>query len=406
MKKFIITSVILVLVAVVAFSVSLYHYVDINKPSEATPTQVATHPIHTEPQTQAVEQSVPALWQDDGMFSDNYDKAYAYVQQMSTEQMVGQLLLATCHTDETAQTDMSKYALSGYLYTSERFSGLTADGIKQLIASYNDNAATPMIMAVTEEGGYNTTLSDLDAFYEYSFSSYRETFATGGMDAIRESEQQKALMLRNVGINLNLAPVCDMAVEQNQIMYSRSLGGTTDEVCEFVSTTTELSQTNGVSVALKHFPGYGTNLDTLEPVVVDSREVSEFEQNDFKPFESGIGAGAHFVMMSNVLVEKLDPTCIISLSDYAHTVLKDRMGFTGLVITDNLDKADYSEYAGGKSVYVQAVLAGNDLLLVDNYEDAYLAILSAVNDGTIDKEDLQRTCMRIIAYKYTAGIMK
>lgn len=408
MKKFVIISLVLLIVAGSVFSLSLYHYIDANKVEQATPDQTIATQAPTKEPTQAADTTaqVPQLWQDGGIFSENYDKAYAYVQQMSTEQMVGQLLLATCPTDETAQTDMSKYALSGYVYTSERFSGLTIDGVRQLINSYNDNANIPMIMAVTEEGGYQTTVSDLDAFYEYDFASPRDIYATGGIDAIKESEQKKADMLSGIGINLNLAPVCDMAVETNQIMYSRSLGGTTEQVCEYTSTVTQISQGKGVSVALKHFPGYGTNLDTLDPVVVDTREVSEFEQNDFKPFESGINVGAHCVMVSNVLVEKLDPTCIISLSDYAHTVLRDRMKFTGLIITDNLDKTDYSEYCGGDNVYVQAVLAGNDLLLVDNYEQAYMDILAAVNDGTIDKEDLMHTCMRIIAYKYTAGIMK
>ena len=226
------------------------------------------------------------------------------------------------------------------------------------------------------------------------------------MDAIKEAEQQKATMLSSLGINLNLSPVCDMAVEQNQIMYSRSLGGTVEETSEFARISTEAHQSKNVSVALKHFPGYGTNLDTVEPVVVDTREVSVFETTDFKPFEAGINAGAHCIMVSNVVVNSLDSSRICSLSPSVHKTLRDTMKYTGLIITDNLNNADYSSYAGGKDVYVQAVLAGNDLIMVSDIEAAYNAILGAVKDGTLKLEDLQKACTRIIAYKYTVGLMK
>ena len=83
-----------------------------------------------------------------------------------------------------------------------------------------------------------------------------------------------------------------------------------------------------------------------------------------------------------------------------------KLKFTGLIITDNLNNADYSEYANGKDVYVQAILAGNDMIMVDDIDSAYNAILKAVNDGTIKKETVQKACMRVLAYKYTANIIK
>lgn len=407
MKKFLTVSIILILVGIIAFGASLYHYIDVTK-DDSTPDQVAPTTAPTEEETEAqLSVELPATWQDNGIFSENYEKAYAYMQTMSTEQMVGQLLVGTCPTDDSAKTLLSKYALSGYVYTADNFYDMTADEIKSTIAGYQSSASTAMIMAVEEEGGSVTALSDLDAFPEYDFYSPREAFADGGMSALESDETQKAQMLSSVGINVNLAPVCDMAEEFTQIMYSRSLGGTTAETSQYVSSATQISQNKGVSVALKHFPGYGTMEDSYDAVKVDSREVTEFEQNDFKPFEAGISEGAHLVMVSNVLVEKMDPNCIASLSDYVHTILRNELDFTGLIITDNLDYyTEYSDYANGKSVYVQAVLAGNDLVMVDNVEDAYKDILSAVKDGTIDEDTLQKACMRVLAYKYTAGIMK
>lgn len=409
MKKFLIISTALILVSCTVFGFSLHNYIKKTHVEETiAPPQKVDNTTPTLGQIDAPSQNaaMPTSWQDDGIFSKHYDKAYSYVLSMSTEQMVGQMLLGTCPTDDTAKTNVTKYALGGYLYSTDNFYGKSMEEIKTLISTNKTAGTTPIISAVKEEGGAVTTLSDLDAYYEYSFASPRNTFAQGGMEAIKADEEQKATMLASSGIDLNLAPVCDMGEEMNHIMYSRSLGGTVEETCEFATTVTNTSQTKGVSVALKHFPGYGTNLDTVEPVVVDTREVSVFEQNDFKPFEAGINAGAHCVMMSNVLAQNLDANCISSLSPYMHEVLRNRMGFTGLIITDNLDNADYSQYSNGKNVYVQAVLAGNDMILVNNVDAAYTAILEAVNNGTIDVEDLQKVCTRIIAYKYAAGIMK
>ena len=407
MKKFLTISIILILVAAIAFGASLYHYIDVTK-GDTTPDQVAPTSAPTEEATEEkLDVELPDEWQDNGIFSQSYEKAYAYMQNMSTEQMVGQLLVGTCPTDDSAKSTLSKYALSGYVYTADNFFDMTADEIKATIADYQSSASTAMIMAVEEEGGAVTALSDLDAFPEYDFYSVRDVFAEGGMSAVENDETQKAQLLSSVGINVNLAPVCDMATDLTQIMYSRSLGGTTEETAQYVGSATQISQNKGVSVALKHFPGYGTVEDSFDAVKVDSRDASQFEQNDFKPFEAGIDEGAHLVMVSNVLVEKMDPNCIASLSDYVHKVLRDELDFTGLIITDNLDYYDeYADFANSKSVYVQAVLAGNDLVLVDDVESAYKDILSAVNDGTIDEDTLQKACMRVLAYKYTAGILK
>ena len=86
--------------------------------------------------------------------------------------------------------------------------------------------------------------------------------------------------------------------------------------------------------------------------------------------------------------------------------MRDLVGFSGLIITDVIDERDYSAYADGKDTAVAAILAGNDLVLSRNYSTAYTAILSAVNDGTISREMLEQVCTRVLAYKYTAGLIK
>ena len=409
MKKFWITSVVIILISAILFSISLFYFIGVTKENEATVDQIAPTTVKTDNKNEKPTEATtkcPAEFMDGGIFSANYDKAYEYMMGMTTEQMVGQLIVGSCPVDETAETMMTRYALSGYYYEDDNFYYMSADEIKSAIEKYQSNASTPMIMAVEEEGGAATALSDLEAFPEYEFSSPRDVYAEGGLDAVKDNEASKAMMLKSVGLNMNLSPVLDMAEDYTQIMYSRSLGGTVDETSKYASEVTTLSQSKGVSVALKHFPGYGTIPDSYEPVVVDDREESVFVSTDYKPFEAGINAGAHCVLVSNVLHTALDDKCVASLSADIHKTLRDDLKFTGLIMTDNLNNADYSYYADNKSVYVQAVVAGNDLIMVDNIEDAYTDILDAVNDGTIDKTTLHRACLRVLAYKYTTGIMK
>lgn len=408
MKKFLIISAVLIVLAGSLFSFSLYHYFDV-KNDEATADQRVpekTEDKKDDKKEEDIDTEVPAEFLDGGIFSEYYDKAYQDTLALTNEQLVAQLIIGTCPTDGSSESKLDKIELGGYYFTEENFTSLSKEQIKDELSSYQKKSDIEMILAVEEEGGAVTALSDLDAFPDEDFYSPREIFAEKGLTGLQESETQKAQMLSSVGINLNLAPVCDMAEEFTQIMYSRSLGGTPQETSQYVKQTTQISQNKGVSVALKHFPGYGTIPDSYLPVVTDDREASTFESRDFLPFKEGIDSGAHFVLMSNVLNTKLDPNCIASLSDYTHTILRNELKFTGLIITDNLNNADYSEYANGKDVYVQAVLAGNDMIMVDDIDSAYNAILNAVNDGTIKKEAVQKACMRVLAYKYTAKIMK
>ncbi len=409
MKKFLIISIVLILLSGAVFGVSLYHYVDVKggaTPDQVAPTEEVKDGDKEDETTAVTSTSLPKEWNDNGIFSKNYDKAYTDTLGMTTEQMVGQIIIGTCPTDDTADEFISKYALGGYFFKSDNFFMMNLDQIKEKVSSYQQKAKIPMIMSVEEEGGAYCPVSDADLYDDYEFAPIRDVYAEGGLSALKEAETKKATMLSTAGINLNFAPVCDMAQEQTQIMYSRSLGATLEDTKQYVKDTTSVSQEKGVSVALKHFPGYGTTPDTLDSVVKDTRDGASFENNDFVPFKAGIESDAHCIMMSNVLVQNIDPTCVASLSDYTHTILRNELKFTGLVITDNLDNADYSEYSNSKNVYVQAVLAGNDMVMVDDVDEAYKAILGAVNDNTISKEALQKACMRVLAYKYTAGVMK
>lgn len=413
MKKFVIISVILLLIGGTAFGVSLWNYINVMHPAtkSADTATEAQAPAET-PAQQSTEAPAAAPTSDADLFAANYDKAKSAVENMSKEDMVGQLIVGICSDLETGAADLTQYHLSGYLFENSAFSYKTADEIKQGLSSLSGSASYAPILAAQEEGGEKTTVTGNGVLTE-TFDSPRNILASGGLQEVEKKELEKANLLHDLGFNLNLAPVVDVPNSYDQIMYSRSLSDDVKTVSDFAKYCAKHVQAKGVSVALKHFPGYGTIPDsanyeaqTTGAAVIDTRDADTLHNTDYEPFKAGAGDGAHLIMMSNVVIKSIDATHTAALSSKLHQELRELVGFSGLAITDVIDDADYSAYADGRNVAVAAVLAGNDLVLSRSYSTSYNAILAAVNDGTISEDLLKQTCTRVLAYKYTAGIIK
>lgn len=405
MKRFMIISTVLILISAGIFGYSLHHYLEVTNsepakknasPTEVSPTE-ETVPVTPTLNSDTIE--------DNGIFSAYYDRASQYVSSLSKEQMVGQMIIGVADDANTAVVDINRYSLAGVLFSTDFFDYMSRDEVRAAVERVRAAAPIAPVLAVTEEGGNRNSVSNHANFDDVTFESPRNTYEAGGLAAVERLEDQKTQFLKELGFNLNLAPVLDLAQEFDQIMYSRSLCGEVQATSTYAEYVSKFNQAKGVSAALKHFPGYGTINDTAEPIVVDTRDASTIRSVDYQPFKAGAEAGAHFIMISNVVVESIDPDHTAALSPTLHRELRDAVGFTGLIITDQLDNTDYSAYSDGRDVAVAAVLAGNDLIIVKDYAAAYSAILSAVNDGTVSEEILRQVCTRIIAYKYATGLM-
>lgn len=410
MKKFVIISTALILLAAGFFGYSLYHYMEVSDllPKKSTAAADATEA----PAEQADATEAPGTLSDSindgGIFSANYEKAAAYVENMSKEEMVGQMIVGVCTDTTTAASEINKYALSGMLFKSDNFTYMTSEEVAAAVKGIASEAKTKPILAAQEEGGSYTTVSDLSSFTQYDYNAPRVDFASGGLQAVEKVEDEKTLLLKGLGFNLNLAPVVDLPDSSDQIMYSRALTDDVDTVSAYAEYTAKFNQAKGVSVALKHFPGYGTIPDSANTgysAVTDDRAADTIRSTDYQPFKKGAQAGAHFIMVSNVVVKNIDSAHTAALSPAIHSELRGTVGFSGLIMTDLLDDMDYSAYADGNKTAVAAVLAGNDIILVNDYAAACSDILAAAEAGTISDDMLKNACTRVIAYKYTAGIM-
>ena len=332
------------------------------------------------------------------------DPVRQMISDMSLEQRVGQLFLARCNA-ETAIQDIQQYHLGGLVLFGEDFENQSMESMRQTIGAYQDAAEKPLLIAVDEEGGDVTRISRFSAFREKRFSSLRKRYDAGGLEAVLTEEEEKCRLLSDLGINVNLGPVCDITTDPAAFMYTRSLGQDAQTTADVTAAIVNLMKDYRVGSVLKHFPGYGNNADTHTGIAVDSRPLSDFESQDFLPFSAGIQAGCGGILVGHILVEALDPELPASLSPAVHRYLREELGFSGVIMTDDLVMQAITDQFGAGEAAVMAVLSGNDLLCSTEYAVQYEAVLQAVLDGRIDIDVLNSAVRNVLEWKISLGLL-
>ena len=326
------------------------------------------------------------------------DKVREMMKQMTLEEKVGQMFFARC-PDVNAVESVSQYHLGGYILFGQDFFNKTKDDIVSTIKSYQDAAKIPMLIGTDEEGGEVVRVSDNMYLSDTAFDSPKNIYLNGGWDAVETTETAKAQLLYSLGINVNLAPVCDIVSDPSAFMYSRSFSDNVDDVNNFVKKSVTNAKKNHGGSVLKHFPGYGNNVDTHTGVAVDERELSELEKTDMQPFKTGIASGAGCIMVSHNIVNSMDKEFPASLSASVHTYIRDNLGFDGVIITDDLAMEAITQYTGSDSSAVFAVKSGNDMLT------QYTAVLKAVQSGAIAEDRIDQSVERILLWKQNLGLI-
>ena len=323
---------------------------------------------------------------------------------MTLAEKVGQLFLARCPGEDAAAL-AKQYHVGGYVLFGQDFADETPASAAAKIQSYQDVSEVPLWIAVDEEGGTVNRVSRYPAFRSTPFPSPQAVYASGGFDAIREDTQEKCALLKPLGINLNLAPVCDVTENPDAFMYARAFGQDAAATSTYVETVVSQMRAQGMACALKHFPGYGDNADTHTGVAEDTRPKETFETSDFLPFSAGIAAGADFVLVAHTVVDCMDAEKPASLSPEVHRVLREELGFAGILLTDDLSMEGLRAFADDGEAAVEAVKAGNDLLCCTNFTQQIPAVLDAVEDGTLSEDRIDASVLRLLQVKEAFGLL-
>lgn len=314
---------------------------------------------------------------------------------MSTEEKVGQLFFVRCPEPQFIDSVLERRP-AGLVLFKRDFSEKTKSQVLQTVEGYQKKSKSPLLIGVDEEGGSVVRVSSNPDLRPQKFPSPQQLFRAGGMEAIREDTLEKSDLLMELGVNMNLAPVADVSTAPEDFIYTRSFGQPASETAAYVALVTQTMKEKGIASCLKHFPGYGSNTDTHTGIAVDERPYGTFTSSDFLPFLSGIEAGADAILVSHNIVTCMDADLPASLSKPVHDILRNELHFTGLIITDDLAMKALEAY---EQPYVKAVLAGNDLLIVSDFDTAYEQVLSAVKTGLIPMQTLDAAAGRTLEWK-------
>lgn len=249
----------------------------------------------------------------------------------------------------------------------------------------------PLLVAADQEGGQLIALGDETT----QFAGAMALGAAGDVDLAERVGQATGRELRAMGVNVNYAPVCDVASNPaNPSLGIRSFGDDPTAVARLAAATVRGLLAAGVAATVKHFPGKGdASVDTHHELAVVARDRAAMEQRELVPFRAALAAGAQLVMAGHFALPALtgDPTLPASLAESVISrLLRNDMGFNGLTITDALDMHALAQGAGQVVDAIVAIRAGQDLLLgtADEQQLARLeeGVAQAERRGLIDPE--------------------
>ena len=348
--------------------------------------------------------SVKQEEQSQDLFQTYYEQAEELLQIMTLEEKVGQMFLARFPENEVIE-EIQNHHPGGYILFGRDFKEETKESMEQKLEQCQQASKIKLILGVDEEGGTVTRVSSYPAFRSSGFQSPQELWQKGKLPAILQDSTEKTKLLKSLGLNMNLTPVADVPTQEDSFMYARSYGRGAEKTAIYVAKLTQRMNQDGMISAMKHFPGYGDNVDTHKEMVIDTRPYETFEKIDFLPFASGIEAKGPCVLMSHNVVTSMDAEKPASLSAKVHHILREELNFSGIILTDDLAMEAVSGYVQSGDAAVQAVLAGNDMIISSDFVAQKQEVLDAVKQGRIKEEQINQAVKRILAWKHAYQII-
>ncbi len=325
---------------------------------------------------------------------------------LTLKERIGQLIMAEAYSDSRyADEDeilrlISEYNIGGLIFMS-------GGPVRQanMANRYQSHASTPLMIAMDAEWGMGMRLD--------STMSWPRHIVLGAVQdnrLIYEMGAEIARQMRRVGAHVNFAPVLDINVNpRNPVIGSRSFGDDRWNVADKGLHLMNGMQDNGVLAVGKHFPGHGdTDMDSHHTLPLISHGMERIDTLELVPFKEFIDKGAGGIMTAHLQIPAIDSTPMLatSLSPLAvEDLLRRTLGFHGLVFTDGLGMSGVADHFSPGHLEVQALLAGNDILLMPpDVDRAVAAILEAVESGIIPEEIIEEKCRRVLQVKYWLGL--
>ena len=278
-----------------------------------------------------------------------------------------------------------------------------------LISGAQSVSKLGLFIGVDEEGGMVSRLGNKPAMETTAFPDMRQIGDTGDVTQAYEVGLTIGKDISALGFNVDFAPVADVdSNPANPVIGTRAFSSDAQTASQMVAACVAGFLDSGVLCTLKHFPGHGdTAADSHYGSAQVNKSLDELRQCELLPFAAGISVGAPMVMIGHISLPEITGSDIPATLSYeiVTQLLRDELGFDGLVITDALNMSAVSGRYSSKEAAVLAVNAGCDLLLMPySLTDAAEGILEALDSGEISPERLDESVLRILEAKLRSGV--
>lgn len=358
-----------------------------------------------EPEKSSGQETVSVQQQIDG-----------YMEEMTLEEKVAQLFIiqpeaildvgtAVAAGDATREA-IDKYPVGGFIYFGENLQSKeqTQEMLRNVQAYSTERTGFPAFLSVDEEGGTVARVAGTGNFDVPDIGDMADIGAAGDVDAAKQVGEDIGSYLAELGFNLDFAPVADvLSNPENTVVRKRSFGSDPELVSDMAIAVSDGLEEKGLLSAYKHFPGHGaTSADTHKGYAYTDKTLEELEACELIPFQRCIADGAKIIMAAHISAPKVtgDDTPTSLSKTMVTDILREKMGYTGLVVTDAMNMGAITEEYTSAEAAVKALQSGVDIVLMpENFQEAYQGVLDAVADGTLTEERIDESVTRILTVK-------
>lgn len=348
-------------------------------------------------------------------FQIRKEKIDSIIEDMTIDEKVGQLIMAAYRTDDTGvpitqmndyiKNDIENYNLGGVIIFSENMTS------KEQISDYINeikslSKMTPFIV-IDEEGGRVSRIKSSGIIEGYEMPSAEEMFKNG---TVSQNYDTIGDTLYKLGFNMDFAPVADINTNpENIVIGDRAFGKTPIEVSGAVSEAIKSLEKHNIIPVLKHFPGHGDTFeDSHKGETIVNHNIDRLMNTEFVPFINGFNSGADAVMVAHIKMPEIsDKDIPASLNpDIINGLLRDELGFQGVVFTDALDMKAITDYYANNDAALMAIDAGVDIIVMaGDVSYIHKTIIDALNSGKITEERINQSLERILKLKYDNNLL-
>lgn len=337
---------------------------------------------------------------------DSEDSILTQLNKLSLEEKVGQLVIVGMEgttVDEASRKLLDTYHVGGFIYFKDNM-----ESVNQSVQLFNSlkkaNAGNPipLWMSIDEEGGRVTRMPEVFV----KLPSSGKIGKSNDPALAQEFGDQIGQMVGGFGLNMVFAPVLDVnSNPDNPVIGDRSFGNSAEQVGKLGVAAMKGIHETGVVPVVKHFPGHGdTSVDSHFGLPVVDHGMERLNKLELVPFKEAIDNGADVVMVSHLLMSKIDPDTPASYSKPVITgILREQLGFKGVVITDDMTMEAVTGKIEIGEAAIRSVLAGTNIVLVghdyDKEEAIIKSLIQAVKSKRITEDVLDERVLPILRLK-------